>query len=169
MNENRINLDPKIWGPYGWLFIQSSILTYPNNPSENEKLAYKQFIESLKIILPCLKCRDHITQYINDNPLNDNILNNRDNFLKWILGAQNNVNKINNKKLIKYDEFIDYYKNHYSMNNINNESCTVSCNKKCIEKSSNLEKKNKLMDILYIISFIIILIICLKCYKKFQN
>ena len=166
MSENRINLDPKIWGPYGWLFIQSSILSYPNNPSDNEKIVYKQFIESLKIILPCLKCREHITQYIDNNPINDNILNNRENFLKWILGAQNNINKINNKKLIKYDEFIDYYKNHYSMNNINTESCTVTCNKKCINNEKN---KYKFIDILYIISFFIILIICLKCYKKLQN
>lgn len=165
---NRINLDPIIWGPYGWLFIQSCILSYPNNPNDNEKLLFKQFIESLKIILPCNKCRDHISDYINNNPINDNILKNRENLIKWILGAQNNVNKINNKKIISYDEFINYYKNYYSISNLNQESCNASCNKKCITEN-NFKKFYKYIDILYIITFIIILIICLKCYKKYQK
>jgi hypothetical protein len=167
MSDIRINLDPKIWGPYGWLFIQSCILSYPNNPKEIDKQGFKQLIESLRIVLPCLTCRDHISEYISKNPLDETILNNRDNILKWILGAQNNVNKLNNKKIISYNEFIDYYKSHYSINNINDESCTASCNKKCIKKEN--KKLYKIMDILYIISFVIILIICIKCYKKIQK
>ncbi len=165
MSENRINLDPKIWGPYGWLFIQSSILSYPNNPNNNEKENFKQFIESLRVILPCLKCRDHMSDYIKKNPLDENILKNRENLIKWILEAQNNVNKINNKKTITYREFINYYKNHYSMDNINEESCTATCTKKCINK----KKIYKYIDVIYIIIFIIILIICIKFYKKIQN
>jgi len=164
---NRINLDPKIWGPYGWLFIHSCILSYPNNPSESDKLSFKQFFESLKIILPCTKCRDHFTNFLNNNPLNDNILNNRENLLKWILEAQNNVNKINNKKLLDYKDMIAYYKNHYSMTDINQESCTVSCNKKCIKNTNN--KLYNITDILYMIIFIMIILTSIKLYKKYQN
>jgi hypothetical protein len=167
MDKNRINLDPKIWGPYGWLFIQSCILSYPENPNNNDKEGFRQLLGSLKIVLPCLKCRNHFEEYIYDNPLDNNILNNKENLIKWILGAQNNVNKINNKELITYDEFINYYKNHYSINNLNEESCSVSCNKKCIK--NNKENLYDIKDMIYMITFIVIILIVLICYKKYQN
>jgi hypothetical protein len=29
----RNNLNPKIWGPSGWFFIDSIVLSYPDNPT----------------------------------------------------------------------------------------------------------------------------------------
>jgi len=33
----RTNLNPNIWGPKTWFFIDSIILSYPDNPSNEDK------------------------------------------------------------------------------------------------------------------------------------
>ena len=70
----RIDLPSEIWGPSGWFFIDSICLSYPNNPTELEKKQYRKFFYSFPIILPCSKCRIHFNEYIEMNPLNDEIL-----------------------------------------------------------------------------------------------
>ena len=36
-------MNPKIWGPGGWLFLHSITLNYPENPTENDKMYHKNF------------------------------------------------------------------------------------------------------------------------------
>jgi len=56
---NRNNLLPTVWGPKGWFFLDSIALGYPENPSDDEKLAAKNMINSLQHLLPCYGCRVH--------------------------------------------------------------------------------------------------------------
>lgn len=165
---NRINLDPKIWGSYGWLFIESCLLSYPNNPSNYDKTNFKNFIDSIKFVLPCSNCRNHFSTYIDNNPLDDNILLSKENILKWILGAKNNVKKMNGKKELSYDEFIKYYINFYSITNLNQESCSSTCNKKCLKKKKYRIFNENIIEYMYIIIFIIIIFLSLRYYKKIQ-
>jgi len=162
----RINLDPKIWGPYGWLFIESCIISYSNNPNEKDRENFKNFLENIKNILPCSKCRDHFSDYIKNNPLNNNILSTKENLLKWLLGAKNIIRKKNNKREISYEELIKYYINFYSINDINEESCSSTCTKKCLKKKSIISEEIK--EYIYIIIFIMLIYILLKYYKKIQ-
>ena len=73
----RIDLDSKIWGPKGWFFIDSIVLSYPLNPTKIEKDQYKNFFYTFPIILPCAKCRVHFNEYIIKYPLNDQILSSK--------------------------------------------------------------------------------------------
>ena len=62
-------MDPEIWGPHAWQFLHSITLSYPDNPTLEDKNNHAQFFNSLKDILPCQKCQDHFTQNLQENPV----------------------------------------------------------------------------------------------------
>lgn len=141
---NRMNFNPNIWGKNAWLFIETSILSYPDNPDNDIKKGYYNFLESLLYIIPCYECRRHYRDFFNNNKLTDDILSSRDKLIDWIINCHNNVNKINGKPLISNTDFINYYNNLYKK----------SCNK-CVKKQFNYK---------LLFNIIIILIFCLIIY-----
>ena len=45
-------MDTKFWGPSGWKFLHLVAYTYPNNPTENNKITYKEdLIEAIESLL----------------------------------------------------------------------------------------------------------------------
>jgi len=143
----RTDLNPEIWGPFGWFFFDSICLAYPKNPTQNEKQQYKNFFYAVPYILPCTKCRNHFNQFITKYPLNDNILKSKNNLIRWILSAHNNVNRINNKSEITLQEFYSYYNKKFNMN-VKKDTCKVTCGLKQSEPiikpiNNNITKTNK--------------------------
>ena len=102
----KFNFNPNIWGPKAWFFIDSIVLSYPNNPTNEDKITYKNFLYQLKNVLPCESCRNHYSNNIKDIPLSSYYLNSRNNLIEWIIKIHNKVNIINNKKLLNKSEFI---------------------------------------------------------------
>ncbi len=102
----KFNFNPNIWGPKGWFFIDTIILSYPNNPSNEDKKIYKNFLTSIKDILPCESCRIHYTNNLKEIPLSSYYLNSRNNLIEWIILIHNKVNKINNKMLYNKNNYI---------------------------------------------------------------
>ena len=51
------NIKPDLWGPHLWRFLHYLSLSYPSNPTDEEKEIMLNFIESLQEVLPCEKCR----------------------------------------------------------------------------------------------------------------
>jgi hypothetical protein len=126
IKNNRISLDPEIWGSKGWFFLDSIGLSYPDYPTEEEKKQYKNFFNAIPTVGPCNKCRQHFKQFINKYPLNDTILKSKDNLILWILSAHNNVRKINNQKQISLKEFYEFYNEVYKT-----DVKLVGCKDKC--------------------------------------
>ena len=131
----KFNFNPNIWGPKAWFFIDTIVLSYPNEPSEEDKEIYKNFLYQLKNVLPCESCRIHFQNSIKDIPLSSFYLSSRNNLIEWIIKIHNKVNIINNKKLLNKSEFIQYYKNSYSCdielqdnNNNNNDNNIIKYN-----------------------------------------
>lgn len=91
------------WGTHAWAFIESIALTYPVNPTPQEKAEYKEFFLSLQYVLPCPRCRNHFKSNIEKYPLND-ALKNRENLIKWVIDVHNEVNKSNGKRVLSYEE-----------------------------------------------------------------
>jgi hypothetical protein len=110
-------MNPKIWGASGWLFIHSIALNYPDNPTKNEKNAIKDFLKSLKYLLPCKTCSE---LYIKDFPLIEKQIplnkasENKTNLIKWVNLMHNQVNKNINKKTYSDEEYNNYYNNLYN-------------------------------------------------------
>ena len=109
MSNKRINIDSNIWGPKAWFFIDTIILSYPDNPNYEDIKIFKQFILSLEKLLPCEKCRKHFGEFVNKNPLDESILSSKPNLIKWILKCHNSVRKIQKKDEITLDDFYNYY------------------------------------------------------------
>lgn len=116
-------MDPKIWGPPGWIFLHFITFGYPDNPTEEDKQNYKNFFINIKNVLPCQKCRDNYEDHLKKYPLNDQILSNKTQFIKWFIDIHNEVNKITNDKKIEYkDMMVEYFKGDKKKNNYYNYS-----------------------------------------------
>ena len=98
---------PEIWGPHIWRTIHYISLGYPETPSLNDKQIYKNFIISLKDVLPCAMCRKHFNELLIKHPLTEQVLSSKTNLIKWCIDAHNIVNIQNNKKVFSYEEAIN--------------------------------------------------------------
>ena len=97
-------MKPEVWGPHAWIFLHSITLEYPNNPSSDDKLNVKNFMNSLGKVIPCQKCKVNFNNHLEKNPLTDEILMSKSNLVKWLIDIHNSVNKMNNKKEMTYEE-----------------------------------------------------------------
>src|ERR1700733_5146368 len=97
---------PKIWGKYAWNFIHLVTLSYPDNPTCEDKRQYYIFFTSLKNVLPCAKCKFNMEKHLKKFPLTDEILSSKQNLIKWDIHLHNYYNNSSyyplfiNKKLI---------------------------------------------------------------------
>jgi hypothetical protein len=117
---------PNAWGPYGWNFLHYVTLGYPINPNNEDKKNYKLFFESLKNILPCPKCAKHYEENLKVLPLSDDILDDKEKLIKWLIDVHNRVNVSTGKPEMEYTEARKsiekpylYYKNKNNNNNNN--------------------------------------------------
>lgn len=102
--KNVDNIDPNIWGPHGWEFLMV-ISYYYDNDDVNFK-HYKKFFESLKHLLPCLKCRTNYINYLNCNPLTKHT-----NLLKWLIILHNK----SSSRILDYNKVFTNIKKNYSI------------------------------------------------------
>ena len=104
--------DPNVWGPHAWDFMLAVAMTYPDNPDEETANRYKNFYYSLADVLPCIVCRDHYRQNLQELPI-ENYLGNSKLLSKWVIQLHNIVNRINKKKIVGYEEGLKmFYENN---------------------------------------------------------
>jgi hypothetical protein len=65
--ESRRNLDPQLWGPSAWTFMESIAEGLDGRSLRH----FERFLEVLPELLPCKVCRAHSRAYIDAVPLND--------------------------------------------------------------------------------------------------
>ena len=144
-----MNLNPKVWGPHAWFFLDSIMLSLPNKLNNEQKNIYKNFFTSLQYILPCECCRNHYTENLKKYPLTDQILSNKENMIKWLLNIHNNVRQENKTIPISIRQFFEYYYKQYD------------------EKQNKKNKKK--CNFKYQISIILILLFLLLIIYKFKS
>ena len=116
-------MEPKVWGPGAWLFLHSITMNYPENPSETEKMYYKNFFLNLQNVLPCPSCAKHYSINLKKYPI-DPALENRELFVKWLIDIHNEVNLMLGKKTYSYDEVYELYDDINSSNDNDNDNDT---------------------------------------------
>ena len=94
-----------IWGPYVW-HLMHHIAHYNNNNNIKEQI---EFYNRVLYVLPCEKCKQHYSEYIENNPI-------RGDMKKWLHSVHNNVNIINKGEKFPYNKCKYLYNN----NNFNN-------------------------------------------------
>ena len=112
-------MDPNVWGKHGWIFLHSVTMAYPDEPTENDKQNYKEFFNSVSIVLPCKVCRKHLKQHMDELSI-DNALRNKKTLVEWLINIHNKTNVTLGKPTYTYKEVIEIYKKMY--NNPTNES-----------------------------------------------
>jgi hypothetical protein len=137
-------MGPNTWGPHGWRFFHYITLGYPINPSDKDIKIYKKFFKSIGDILPCSICRNNYKDHIKQFPLTTNIMNDREELIKWGIKMHNLVNKELGKKI---------YTNEEVINDI------------IMEKDCNLSKYNKTNIFFKIVIAIIIIWMLLYLYN----
>lgn len=136
-----ININPELWGQHAWKFMHYITLSYPDNPTDVDKLNIYNFFSTISRILPCDKCRYNFSEHQKQYPLNNECLSSKYNLTNWLLNIHNNVNIATNKPIMSYDEFIILY------NPINTNSSYLD---------------TKTLTIIFIVVLILILLLILR-------
>jgi len=71
---------------------------YPINPTPADKKHYKNFILSMRYVLPCRHCRDNLTKNFKALPLTNAAMKNRRTFSRWVFKLHELVNTMLGKK-----------------------------------------------------------------------
>jgi len=91
------SLDPAYWGPVFWEVMYIASAGFSATPSENEKIGFKMFFDSLRYVLPCSKCRADYDAYLLANPLSDTDLQCRDSLFLWVFNLHVSTSQRLNK------------------------------------------------------------------------
>ena len=87
-----------VWGPCIWTFLHTLSFNYPVNPTQKDKKNYRDFILSLKNVLPCGKCRTNLINNFIRLPLTAKDMESRDTFSMYVYNLHELVNTMLNKK-----------------------------------------------------------------------
>ena len=100
------------WGPSAWNFLHTMSYSYPETPSEKEKLKFYTFLLMFASVLPCDICKDDFQKYLDDKfekqHLSDAFFS-RETFTKFLIDAHNDVNLKLKKKVLSYDDVDKLY------------------------------------------------------------
>jgi hypothetical protein len=88
----------KIWGPIMWTALHTISFNYPVKPTSLDKKHYKDYIYSLRYVLPCKYCRINLTKNLKEKPLQMCHMESRETFSRYIYELHELVNKMLGKK-----------------------------------------------------------------------
>jgi hypothetical protein len=191
------NISPNLWGPHLWKFMHLFTLSYPNEPTEDEKDTAYNFFTAIQTVLPCEKCRYNFKNHL--ETLTEEVLDSNENLVKWLFDIHNEVNKSTGKPIFSFDNFINMYitnntatlnvtniekKEDIIENNNDNMKKLIkeefkeelmkeimaeleSKNNKNIKKEDNMINKFKNNSYIWIILIILIIVIIIYLYKRF--
>ena len=99
------------WGPNAWRYLHSTSLSYPKNPTANEKARMKAYLFEFAHFLPCKLCSNDFIKFLETRLAEINVdlqkeLKSRENFVMFIIDAHNYVNKKLNKKVYTYEQAV---------------------------------------------------------------
>lgn len=83
-----------VWGPAMWHFLHTMSFNYPAEPTSKQKKQYKQFILSLRNVLPCRYCRENLMKNLKELNFSNKHMKNRATFSQFIYDLHEHVNKM---------------------------------------------------------------------------
>lgn len=129
-----------IWGPAIWHFLHTMSFNYPIHPTCEDKKHYRDFILSLKNILPCGKCRKNLCNNLAKHPLQVKHMKSRETFSRYVYQLHEVINTMLNKKSgLSYTEVRERYE-HFRARCLTPTS-PVPSEKGCIEPIYGVKSK----------------------------
>lgn len=118
-------MDPSVWGPHAWIFLESICLAYPKNPTEEDRINTKNFFIALQYVLPCYGCRINYAKHMSSRPLTDKDLSSKESLMRWIINLHNDVNEMKGKPKFTYEQAVKKYSKLYGRFNVYHQICIV--------------------------------------------
>ncbi len=106
----------EVWGPKAWRLIHCAAESYPDNPTQQDIHNYSEFFHNLPYILPCCKCKEHLEEQLKINPIK---FSSKKELCYWLYELHNNINKLNKKNILTYEEADKLYHNKLYIEDIN--------------------------------------------------
>ena len=145
------------WGPRYWYFLHSLVASYPEIPSETDKLLYQQMFILFVKLLPCTKCFFHFTTILKTFPPN---MTSRNDLILWGFNIHNKVNIRLNRKPLKLKHFNKMYQeiNHQYLYDF-------------IMYNFNRAYQNQIPynDFVLLINMSMLVFPCVKCRKSYRH
>lgn len=87
-----------VWGPGLWHTLHTMGFNYPVSPTNNDKQNYRNYILSLRHVLPCGKCRKNLRENFKNLPLQMKHMESRETFSKYLYDLHELINSMLGKK-----------------------------------------------------------------------
>jgi hypothetical protein len=110
-------LDPEVWGPHFWFFIDTLALNYPNNPNDVTKKKYYEFIQNLPLFIPVEEIANDFDKLLKLYPVSS-YLDSKKMFVKWVHFIHNKINEKIEKPRISLNDFYTNYYDKYKKKDI---------------------------------------------------
>jgi len=102
-------LDPSVWGPHYWFFLNTVALNYPHYPNTITKKKYYDLFQNLPLFIPVEKVANNFSNLLQEYPIVP-YLDNRESLVRWIHFIHNKVNESLEKPKIPLSQFyVKYY------------------------------------------------------------
>jgi len=102
--------DPRVWGPALWFSLHNGAARYPIKASPFFAERMKGFILGLPVMIPCEKCQDHATAYIEENYHRINeIVSGKEQLFNFFVSFHNYVNKRYGKPEMSFKDAYTLY------------------------------------------------------------
>ena len=99
-----------VWGPVFWTSIHTVSFNYPIQPTQEDKIHYRNFIINLQNVLPCKHCRINLKNNFKTYPLKMSYMKNRETFSKYVYNLHELVNKMLKKQSnLSYNDVRERY------------------------------------------------------------
>lgn len=99
---------PETFGPPLWKILHSAAATFPEVPTEGEKVEMRCLIVGLPAIIPCPKCQCNLRSWIISQKINE-ALKNRFSLFRFFVDMHNDVNQRLGKELFPLDRAMTDY------------------------------------------------------------
>jgi hypothetical protein len=157
----------EFFGPSTWRTLHAVAFTYPENPSEEDKNNYRNFVVSLSKVLPCPYCSKHMMEFIGDGTSLKASLVSRDAFSLWMYDFHDHVNKSKNKESVPFAEVKKYY-TEWDEDDMNALSLMTAEGRNALLGSPHIEKPSPLKnDYLVVFMFLLLFGLGLVLYYRF--
>lgn len=121
-----MGISPDIWGPSTWTFLHLIVLSEPETLDTSRLQYYKTLFTVLQELLPCQKCRNHLTTNMGKLKDLSSIKTKRELF-DWTVELHNLVNQITNKRTYELEEAFQLWDAiAKGKRNLYNMPCTTS-------------------------------------------
>ncbi len=136
--ESKDGMLTSVWGPSAWHLLHTISFNYPVSPTCDQKRDYRDFILSLKNVLPCGKCRINLRKNFKRLPLKWKNMESRTTFSRYVYDLHEVINKMLKKKSgLTYEDVRERYE-HFRA-----RCMDTSAAEKTAEKQDKTEEKKE--------------------------